>query len=77
MNFAQFALDAIKVTNYLYKRFGKEKIYILAHSDRTLVALLSVQKNQNCILPIFVMGQTTGSSSILAKDYYSHKIVNA
>ena len=35
MNFEQLASDAIEVTNYLRDRFGKEKIYMIAHSGGT------------------------------------------
>ena len=44
MNFNQLAIDAIDVTNYLRKRFNKDKIYIIAHSGGTPIALLSVKK---------------------------------
>ena len=44
MNFNQLAADAVEVTNYLRKRFEKEKIYIMAHSGGTPIALLAVQR---------------------------------
>jgi pimeloyl-ACP methyl ester carboxylesterase len=42
MNFKQLASDAIDVTNYLRKRFDKGKIYMMAHSGGTPIALLAV-----------------------------------
>jgi hypothetical protein len=52
MNFNQFTTDAIEVTNYLRKRFKKEKIYILAHSGGTPIALRAVHKPLNYIMRI-------------------------
>lgn len=52
MNFSQFLLNAIEVTNYLHKCFGKEKIYIIAYSGYSPIALLAVQKNCICFMHI-------------------------
>ena len=41
----QHAADMIEVTNYLRKRFGKEKIYIMAHSGGTAFAIKAVADN--------------------------------
>lgn len=62
MNFTQLALDAIEVTNYLRKRFGKEKIYIMAHSGGTPIALLSVQKKPQLYAAYIGMGQITNQA---------------
>ena len=59
MNFKQFASDAIEVTNYLRKRFGKEKIYIMAHSGGTPIALLAVSKEPKLFYAYIGMGQIT------------------
>jgi pimeloyl-ACP methyl ester carboxylesterase len=59
MNFNQLALDAIEVTNYLRKRFGKEKIYIMAHSGGTAIALLAVSKEPTLYNAYIGMGQIT------------------
>jgi pimeloyl-ACP methyl ester carboxylesterase len=42
MTLEQLASDMIEVTNYLRGRFGKEKIYILAHSGGTAFAIRAV-----------------------------------
>ncbi|MFB6317765.1 alpha/beta fold hydrolase [Saccharicrinis sp. FJH54] len=45
MNLDQLSLDAVEVTNYLRKRFGKDKIYMMAHSGGTTIALLAAARN--------------------------------
>lgn len=44
MNFDQFTDDAIAVTRYLRKRFGCDKIYLMAHSGGTVTGILTVLK---------------------------------
>lgn len=41
MTFAQLVSDALEVTQYLRKRFGKEKIYLMAHSGGTPIGILA------------------------------------
>ena len=62
MNFNQLATDAIEVTNYLRKRFNKEKIYIMAHSGGTPIALLAVQKEPKLYAAYIGMGQITNQT---------------
>ena len=62
MNFNQLAADAIEVTNYLRKRFGKEKIYIMAHSGGTPIALLALQKEPHIYTAYIGMGQVTNQA---------------
>lgn len=62
MNFKQMTSDAIEVTNYLRKRFGKEKIYIMAHSGGTPIALLAVQREPNLYKAYIGMGQITNQA---------------
>ncbi len=62
MNFTQLALDAIEVTNYLRKRFGKEKIYIMAHSGGTPIAVLAVQREPKLYQAYIGMGQITNQA---------------
>ncbi len=62
MNYDQLAADAIEVTNYLRKRFQKEKIYIMAPSGGTPIALLAVQREPNLFLAYIGMGQVTNQS---------------
>lgn len=62
MNFNQLASDAIDVTNYLRNRFGKEKIYIMAHSGGTPLALLAVQREPKLFDAYIGMGQITNQA---------------
>ena len=62
MNFNQLASDAIDVTNYLRKRFDKEKIYIMAHSGGTPIALIAVQKEPKLYYAYIGMGQITNQT---------------
>lgn len=59
MNFNQLASDAIEVTNYLRKRFAKEKIYVFAHSGGTPIALLAIAKEPKLFHAYIGMGQIT------------------
>ena len=62
MNFNQLASDAVEVTNYLRKRFGKEKIYIMAHSGGTPIGLLAVQREPKLYNAYIGMGQITNQT---------------
>jgi pimeloyl-ACP methyl ester carboxylesterase len=44
MTLEQLTSDAIEVTNYLCNRFGKEKIYLMAHSGGTAFAIQAVAR---------------------------------
>lgn len=59
MNFNQLASDAIEVTNYLRKRFGKDKIYVIAHSGGTPIALLAVASEPQLYSAYIAMAQIT------------------
>jgi len=63
MNFDQLASDAIEVTNYLRKRFAKERIYIMAHSGGTPIALLAVQREPKLYIAYIGMGQITNQAA--------------
>lgn len=39
LTFEQLISDVIEVTNYLRKRFGKEKIYLMAHSGGSFIGI--------------------------------------
>jgi pimeloyl-ACP methyl ester carboxylesterase len=62
VNFEQLSSDAIEVTNYLRNRFGKEKIYILAHSGGTPIALLSIAKAPLLFHAYIAMAQITNQA---------------
>lgn len=59
MNFDQFSSDAIEVTNYLRKRFRREKIYIIAHSGGTPIALMAVSRKPELFQAYIAMAQIT------------------
>lgn len=59
MNLDQLASDAIEVTNYLRKRFGKEKIFMIAHSGGTSLALLAASRNPELFEAYIAMAQIT------------------
>lgn len=75
MNFGQLTSDAIEVTNYLRNRFNKEKIYIMAHSGGTPIALLAIQKEPQLFQAYIGMGQITNQaeSEKLAYKYMFNK----
>lgn len=62
MNFHQLSSDAIGVTKYLCKRFSKEKIYIMAHSGGTPIALRAIQKEPVLFIAYIGMGQITNQA---------------
>ncbi len=55
----QHAADMIGVTNYLRERFGKEKIYIMAHSGGTAFAVKAVADNPQLFNAYIGMAQIT------------------
>jgi pimeloyl-ACP methyl ester carboxylesterase len=59
MTLEQLTSDAIEVTNYLRERFGKDKIYLLAWSGGTTIALPSVSKAPELFHAYIAMGQIT------------------
>ncbi len=78
MNFNQLASDAIEVTHYLEKRFGKEKIYLMAHSGGTPIALFAIQKRPELYQAYIGMGQITNqaASEKLAYQYMLEQYSN-
>jgi pimeloyl-ACP methyl ester carboxylesterase len=59
MTLEQLTSDAIEVTNYLRERFGKDKIYLLAWSGGTTIALPAVSKAPELFHAYIAMGQIT------------------
>jgi pimeloyl-ACP methyl ester carboxylesterase len=55
----QLASDMIEVTNYLRKRFGKDKIYIMAHSGGTAFAIRAVAGNPELFQAYIAVAQVT------------------
>ncbi len=62
MNFNQLASDAIEVTNYLRERFGKEKIYMMAHSGGTPFAIMAAAKAPELYYAYIGMAQITNQA---------------
>ena len=78
MNFGQFTSDAIEVTNYLRKRFGREKIYLLAHSGGTPFAIMAAARAPGLYHAYLGMAQITSQQesekvaySFMLKQYES------
>lgn len=59
MNLDQLTSDAIEVTRYLCKRFGKDKIYLMAHSGGTPIALKAVCQFPELYHAYIAMAQIT------------------
>ncbi|MFH0756725.1 MAG: alpha/beta hydrolase [Bacteroidota bacterium] len=59
MTFEQLTSDAIEVTNYLRNRFSKEKIYLMAHSGGTPIAIQAVAKAPQLFQAYMGMAQIT------------------
>jgi pimeloyl-ACP methyl ester carboxylesterase len=62
MTLDQLVSDAMEVTRYLRKRFGKEKIFILAWSGGTTIALPAVSKAPELFHAYIAMAQITRQS---------------
>ena len=75
MTFEQLTSDAIEVTNYLRKRFDKEKIYIMAHSGGTPFAIQVIQQTPELYEAYIGIAQITDQteSEKLAYKYMMDK----
>ena len=62
MSFEQLTSDAIQVSNYLRNRFGKDKIFIMAHSGGTPIAIQAAQKAPQLYHAYIGMAQITRQS---------------
>lgn len=62
MTFEQLTADAIEVSHYLRKRFGKEKIYLMAHSGGTPIAIQAVVKAPEIYHAYLAMAQITNQA---------------
>ncbi len=57
MTAEQFISDTVEVTNYLRKRFGKEKIYLMAHSWGSYIGIQAVGREPQLYYAYIGMGQ--------------------
>lgn len=62
MNFEQLTSDAIDVTNYLRKRFDKQKIYLMAHSGGTPIGLMAASQAPQLFEAYIGMAQITNQT---------------
>jgi len=71
MTVEQMVSDTLAVTNYLRERFGKEKIYLMAHSGGSFFGIQAVQRAPELYYAYIGMGQMTYQlkSETLAYDY--------
>lgn len=76
MTLDQLTSDAIEVTNYLRHRFGKDRIYMLAWSGGTTIALPAVSKAPELFHAYIAMGQITRQceSERIAYDYMLKRV---
>jgi pimeloyl-ACP methyl ester carboxylesterase len=84
MNFDQLTSDAIEVTNYLRKRFAKEKIYLMAHSGGTPFSIMAVSKEPHLYYAYIAIAQITNQSEseklaykYMLEQYIANKNLNA
>lgn len=71
MNFSQLTSDLIEVTNYLRKRFGKDRIYLMAHSGGTPFAIMAAARAPELYSAYLGMAQITdqAESERIAYNY--------
>lgn len=71
MTVEQSILDTLAVTNYLRERFGKEKIYLMAHSGGSFVGIQAVARAPQLYHAYIGLGQMTHqiASEKLAYEY--------
>ncbi len=78
MTFDQLTSDAFEVTNYLRKRFGKEKIYLMAHSGGTVIGIKAVARAPQLFHAYIAMAQVTrqAESEKIALRYMTDEYTN-
>ena len=71
MTFDQLIADVIEVSNYLRKRFGQEKIYLMAHSGGTFIGIQAAVKAPELFHAYLAMAQISNQheSEKLAYNY--------
>lgn len=79
MTMDQMIADAIAVTEYLRRRFGKEKIYLMGHSWGSVLGVLTAQKAPELFYAYIGMGQVVRQleSERLAYTYMVEEFQNA
>lgn len=76
MNLSQLESDAIEVTNYLRKRFGKDKIFLMAWSGGTSFAIPAIKTAPELFHAYIAMGQLTNqpASERIAFEYITKQL---
>jgi proline iminopeptidase len=71
MNLAQMNADTLEMTNYLRKRFGREKIFVLGHSWGSILGLRLAHDHPELLYAYIGVGQAVNSwdnEAVLYKD---------
>lgn len=78
MTIGQMIADAVAVTKYLCRRFGKEKIYLMGHSWGSVLGVLTVQKAPELYHAYIGIGQVVkqSESERLAYTYMVNEFQN-
>ncbi len=68
---AQLISDTLAVTNYLRDRFGKDKIYLMAHSGGTFIGILTAAQAPELYAAYIAVAQMSNQlkSEVLAYEY--------
>ncbi len=71
MNLEQMISDTLDVTNYLRKRFDKEKIYLMGHSGGTFIGIQAAARHPDLYYAYIAELQMADQlqSEVLAYDY--------
>jgi pimeloyl-ACP methyl ester carboxylesterase len=79
MTLEQFIADTLSVTDYLRDRFGKEKIYLMAHSGGTFIGLQAVARAPEMYHAYIGVAQMVDqlSSERLAYEYMLKRFTEA
>ncbi len=59
ITFEQLIADTLEITDYLSRRFGQEKIYLMAHSGGTFIGIQAVSRAPEKFLAYLAMAQIT------------------
>ena len=77
MNISQFIDDTKTVTEYLKKKFGKEKIYLLGHSWGSMLGTLTVDKYPEDYVAYIGVGQVVNNKLMMEeRDNWLKKTIN-
>lgn len=77
MSVEQFISDVFEVTDYLRRRFGKEKVYLMAHSGGTFIGIQTVARRPQLYSAYIGVAQISHQlkSEALAYDYMLNQFI--